>query len=324
MIGIVHIDGNSMGRRINAWLERCIEENMTDEDFAEAYGMLWRGIENVVNNVTKKILDRVLRSIHLDEEKKYVLRGRHGEFNLYTEGGFLELPIRPLVASGDELTFLCDGRIALDLASFAVREYGKHEVPGLGRVAACVGVHVVPSRTPIIRAYHLAKSLCISAKQRVRALAEEDEQPAGFESALDWHIGYIGTVENLERLRNRQYWRNGRLLTLRPYVMGDGGTRWPGTWHWLVRDVLVGERGFQGGLWQEHRNKAKELRETARLGPEMVADKVLSWKVSVPHLRLPPGLSENGYLDSAPGVRGPATPLLDAVEMMDLSIFLED
>lgn len=322
MIGIIHVDGNSMGRKINDWLENCIEENMTDEDFADAYSALCKGIDYVVNNVTKNILDRVLGSITFDNDK-YVLHGRHSEFGLYAEEGFLDLPIRPVVASGDELTFICDGRIALDLASFAVCEYGKHEVPGLGRVAACAGVHVVPSRAPIIRAYHLAESLCASAKQRVRALMEEGEQPAGFESALDWHIGYTGTVENLERLRSRQYRRDSNLLTLRPYVMGDAEICLPGTWHWLVRDVLTGEKGFQSSLWQEHRNKAKELRETIRLGPEMVVDEVRSWKIPFPHLCLPPGLPQNGYLNAAPGVKDPATPLLDAVELMDLSIFLD-
>lgn len=60
-------------------------------------------------------------------------------------------PLRPIVLGGDDMTFVADGRIALDLAVAALREFEKNQVPHLGNngssihVTACAGMALVRS-----------------------------------------------------------------------------------------------------------------------------------------------------------------------------------
>src|SRR5262249_47044714 len=136
----------------------------------------------------------------------------------------LNLPLRPLILGGDDLTFVCDGRLALDLAAAALGVFEKVTLPILGPVSACAGVAVTRTHAPVLRVYEMADSLCRSAKVRVR----ETEQEA---CALDWHVGFTSPTESLEDLRRRQYTAAAeRRLTCRPYLLGSAGQ--PGTWRW--------------------------------------------------------------------------------------------
>ena len=111
----------------------------------------------------------------------------------------MHLPIRPLILGGDDLTFVCDGRIALDLASVALRTYQHASLPPLGPVRACAGIALARTHAPILRVYALAEDLCSTAK---RFLREEKQSEA---CALDWHVGFTSPTESLDELRERQY-----------------------------------------------------------------------------------------------------------------------
>jgi hypothetical protein len=72
--------------------------------------------------------------------------------------------------------------------------------------------------------------------------------------------------------------------------------------------------GFRGERWREHRNKVKELQAVVREGPEGVQRAREAWTVAR-KLQLPGGLdATNGFLD------GERTPLLDAIELLDLHL----
>jgi hypothetical protein len=103
-------------------------------------------------------------------------------------------------------------------------------------------------------------------------------------------------------------------LTKRPYVLGDPGT--PDTFAWLD-EVLLGPSGFHGEAWSRHRNKAKELRELVREGPEAVTRALAAWKVTADIHGLPPQLGPGGF-------HGISTAILDALELLDLHLSLRD
>jgi hypothetical protein len=312
---VVHVDGNGIGTLIARWLKACSEEGVGDEtvrtqygDWSAALDQAWRvALEQVVRRVTTSV--QVRRS-PTDSSSRVLADPMAGiEFTLKEEAaGHCFLPLRPVLLGGDDLTFLCDGRIALDLASTALSAL-ERDIPHLGTISASAGVALVRSHAPIIRAYALAEALCGSAKRMLRDKGVEG-------SALDWHVGAPRPGEVVAEIRHRQYRRDGLELTCRPYRLGrDVDDR--ESWRWLAGRVLGGgAEGFRGRLWARRRNKIKELGVLAREGPEGVRQGLEAWRVVEPNLRLADGAGQDGFID------GRRTPLLDAVELVDLHMAL--
>ena len=72
-------------------------------------------------------------------------------------------PLRPIVYGGDDLTFICDGRLGLDLTAFYLKEFAKEKIKICGTdqsVDACAGVAIVPTKFPFAEAYNFADQLC--------------------------------------------------------------------------------------------------------------------------------------------------------------------
>ena len=222
----------------------------------------------------------------------------------------LFLPIRPILLGGDDMTFVCDGRIAMDLAATALAEFEKiTALDQIGSVRACAGVALVKTHTPFARAYKLSESLCISAKH----LLKEEEWTD--RSALDWHIGLSSPSEPLNALRQRQY---GDELTCRPYLLRQYAEYvFEPSWDWLAEKVLgtIG-KGFRTSdptktpNWIAHRAKLKALQGIVRKGSDEVENALKAWKVAHPELNLPDNM-EKGFI-------GRRTPILDAVELLDI------
>jgi hypothetical protein len=307
LIGVVHVDGNGMGEKVRTWLDGCIEKRLPDEKVLEHLREWSSAVDELGRRAFQSVVEPVRRAVRSDGNKARI-EGSWPDlgFELYSSNGQTLLPLRPLLLGGDDLTFICDGRIALDLAETALDAFSAN-IPHLGSVTACAGVAVVPAHAPFDRAYQLAEGLCQNAKRRRRESA--DERPW-----LDWNIGTPRPAEGIPELRARAY-TSGRLeLTCRPYRLGAG----PGdreTWRWLARAVLgEGSDGFRGERWRAHRNKVKELQAVVREGPESVERARQAW-TAARGLQLPGGLdATNGFLD------GQRTPLLDAIELLDLHL----
>jgi hypothetical protein len=209
------------------------------------------------------------------------------------------LPLRPVLLGGDDLTFLCDGRIALDLAVAGLegfrKEAGMHvDLRGVG---ACAGVSIVRSHAPFYRAVEHAHTLCRSEKKKVR------EREARF--GIDWHLGSMSPTETLEAMRVRQY-PNGR--TMRPYLL-DSGRAGEMSWQWIERELLG---TFRNG-WKGSRNKIKTLRQLAQEGKHEVERNLNIWRMNNDRLKLPAPIANDGFVVDA-------TPLLDAIELLDLHL----
>jgi hypothetical protein len=305
LLGVVHVDGNGVGRKIGEWLARQRQQGAADEAVIAGYRELSAGLNRLAHAALEEVLRRVVGAAGVNpttgrSEIASRLPGRR--FELHAADGVTYLPVRPIILGGDDLTFVCDGRLALDLAAAALAAFERTAVPLLGEVRACAGVAIARTHSPILPVYELAAGLCDSAKRHVRDRQEDA-------SALDWHIGLTGLHATLEQIRHRQYGGAGRRLTCRPYRLGAAGE--PCTWQWLGDVVLSDTAGFHGPAWAERRSKVRELAELAREGPQAVAGALQAWAVTSPGVRLPPGLPADGYL---PG----GTPLLDAVELLDI------
>jgi len=315
LIAVVHIDGNGVGARIQRWLKAA--SDVSDDVVRQQYKEWSGAIDDLGHRAMRIIVDRVRDSI----------QGRNGEVMLCGTPDDLSfrlrrreeisLPLRPVILGGDDITFLCDGRIALDLAAAALDVFRTAApIPHLGHIGACAGVAIVHSHAPILRAWDLAEQLCRSAKRKVR-----DSREAAF--ALDWHIGLPRPGQRLDSLRAEQYaatiGTHAIQLTSRPCELGDDKTI--ESWRWIERNLLdaaedADSTSLRGRVWRERRNKTKQLGGLIRGGTSDVKASLDAWNVAhqEERFRLPAGLAD--------GFVGARTPLLDAVELMDIHLAL--
>ena len=315
LIGVVHVDGNGVGEKIKYWLLQQEENGASDEVVRQGYREWSLAIDQLGQAALQAVVDRIHQRVEKrieDSKELMCITGRpsHLGFDLKKVNDTRMLPVRPILLGGDDLTFVCDGRIALDLAETALAGFEGSDVPHLGQIRACAGVAMVRVHAPFARAYEMAERLCTSAKAMLKERNVND-------CALDWHIGPNRPGEAPATIRERQYRSNGCRLTCRPYRLGSGEKEVE-TWRWLSSILLddPGE-GLRGTQWSRRRNKAKALSGLVREGPGGVKAALEAWSVVDKHIRLPQALKGDGFFDKS------RTPLLDALELLDLHLTLE-
>lgn len=322
-IGVVHVDGNGVGKKIASWLSRKIEDQADDDTVRREYQEWSLAIDKLGEKTFKAVIDRVVNCI-TDDNRPLGIKGKPEKlgFNLNkvkvkeNEKEKWMLPLRPILLGGDDLTFVCDGRIALDLAETALGVFKNSDIAHLGKITACAGVAITRVHAPFARAYKLAEKLCRSAKVMLKENGIDD-------CALDWHIGLSRPEETVTSIRERQYQRNTNQLTCRPYRLSsenDDELNWRWLSETLLDDPVVGLRGKK---WSTRRNKVKAFAELVREGPDGVKAALKAWNVTAKEwnvaakeLCLPEPIAENGFHEKH-------TPLLDALELLDLHLVLE-
>lgn len=265
-LAVVHTDGNSMGERIRRIGERC-----GDDD--EAYVRELRKFSSSVGSAARSALNRTVGML-LDPNNLRRPREDNGSLQYVladkvpvplSDDGKDRLPFRPIVFGGDDVTFVCEGRLGLELAAKYLNEFTTEPLADGERAYARAGVAVVKSHYPFSRAYDLAEELCKSAKKRIKELEQEGEKGA---TVLDWHFATGGLVLPLPKVRQREYnSETGHTLLMRPVSLDDSSGSWRS---WQMFTALVDDFQKKNGDWYGRRNKAKALRDALRAGPEAV------------------------------------------------------
>ncbi len=331
LLGVVHIDGNGVGQAINGWLDRCLGDEADDTRVREQYRGWSRSLDELCERVLNAVVARVASCIHEETseqgEKRCFVRGTPHELGFPLRDGQprgeVLLPLRPILLGGDDMTFACDGRIALDLAAEALRQFANHAIPHLGddgtgkKLTACAGVALVKSHAPFHRSYDLAEGLCASAKRKRREVNEQQQAETG--CWVDWHVGSTRPAETVEDLREREYESDRH--TMRPYPLVHFDSR-NQSWGWLEAQLLgPGDAPVRQGLrgdacWAGSRSRVKRLGALVADGPDGVKRQVDAWNAIEQGVQLPAGLPGGGFI-------GQQTPLLDAIELLDLHVRLE-
>lgn len=313
LLGVVHVDGNGFGGMIDAWLRDRVEASQPDDDVMSECRTWSESIRTMMHGALRGLVARVIARIEQPDlqGKRYRLRGDPEElsFDLKTDANDnVLLPFRPILLGGDDLTFVCDGRIALDLAAAALDALDGKTLPHLaGNLSACAGVALERVHHPFHRSYELAEKLCRSTKQW-RTSKEYDG------SALDWHLGPAGAWEPVGALREKVFEGQADALTCRPYPLKRNETHL--SWEWLSGTLLgSGNEGLRGAVWSEKRNKAKTLPELCAEGKDAVSSSLAAWGVFTPELALPQEIAEGWFQNGK-------TPLCDAVELLDIHLSL--
>ena len=323
LVGVVHIDGNGVGHKITQWLERQVDAQArgktTDAQFRHSYAAWSSALEELSADALNSGMQALAQALR-QEKGHWVVHSpsccdtdAHDlVFQKDKASGSSFLPVRPILVGGDDLTFVCDGRIALSLADCILDAFERTEIPELGRMAACAGVALVPAHSPFSRAYELAEKLCHSAKGLSRA------HQGG--SALDWHIGAITSGDSLAVIRDAGYQRATFRLTCRPYLLKSDGSGYL-SWRWLENELLGSvASGLRGEAWSKAHNKVRQLQDIASDGPAAIAIALKNWRIVHRDLQLPAEIAIDGFIGSD---SKRSTPLLDAVELFNLHIDLK-
>ena len=282
-IAVVHADGNGMGALLNELIK-----DQDDANFLHHLRAFSASVSHLSESALKKTLQYLQRALPLDF--------LHNPQSIF--------PLRPIVYGGDDLTFVCDGRLGLDLAAFYLKEFAKGTIKVCGEdrpVDACAGVAIVPTKFPFARAYGFADELCGSAKKRRR---DEGDSTGSW---LDFQIIQEGATQSIAALRDTQYRSlevEGQKLHQRPYQV-------PEEWDDFVKIL----QEFQSPRWP--RSRSKGLLQALTQGP--VATKRFvegaQWRdVTLPRVN---GMDENEFREGWTGGDERSTSYFDPLESLD-------
>jgi len=302
-LAVVHADGNEMGRYFQG-----IGKQATDSrDYILRMRTASIQVEEAASAALQQLIIDLVSAVEYDTEKK--VETIRKVFALCKDDEHSYLPFRPLVFGGDDVTFVCDGRLGLTLAARYLELFEAESRKRGMELYACAGIAVVKTHYPFARAYDLAEALTKGAKKYVREDSRNDF------SALDWHFAAGGLLGKLKDIRAREYTVPAGKLTLRPLPLrGTGIQSWPA----FVR--VVKKFSDNEGDWHGHRNKVMALREVLREGSSATQNflQSLGREVRLPELDAgTPAWQETGWVDKKCGY-------FDAIEALDFYVPLKE
>ncbi|NES18970.1 MAG: hypothetical protein F6K41_08585 [Symploca sp. SIO3E6] len=250
-IAVAHIDGNRMGKRFEDYGKRQSD----NREFIIAMRKLSWGVSEANRKALEAVGSAVIKLI---DEEKFEIKENY-------------LPFRPIVYGGDDVTFVCDGRLGLSLAVKFLEKFEEftQDLPDeKGKATACAGIAIVKTHYPFARSYALSEALCSQAKQWMKKETDNYEKPLF--SALDWHIAASGLLGSIGEIRKREYLvqipelDQPASLTMRPMRSHPCKNQWR-TWTGFAK-VVNDFNTHQD--WKECRNKVMALREVLRQGKQ--------------------------------------------------------
>ena len=191
-IAVVHIDGNGMGKifsKINDIKELRKKS---------------KAVSDKTNSAMVKLIEHV---IEIKEDKKLT------DLRFNEDANFL--PIRPILVGGDDVTFICEGRLGMYLAEKFIGYFYDETERNKGSESseklmdgACAGVAIVKSHFPFYKAVKLAEDLCNEAKKTSRK-----------DSSISFYYSATTFSGTLEELRDKTHVAQSGNLYFGPYKL---------------------------------------------------------------------------------------------------------
>lgn len=219
-IGVIALDGNRMGKKFthfrDAYAKRYEQVHTAEEMYAlnteykKAYRNLSETIEAVYREAVRETNNEMVGRLDDMYEKKQLTKNE--------KDGILILPMRPLIAAGDDICIVTDGRIALlysEILLNKIQTIGDEKLADIQgfrfEMRACAGIALIPGHYPFFRAHELAEELASNAKKQ---LPDDD---AADTCVLDFHI-VQGEIEgSLSEIRKTKY--DSSRMTAKPYFL---------------------------------------------------------------------------------------------------------
>jgi hypothetical protein len=321
-MAVVHADGNNIGQRFQQ-----VGQGKSNREYITAVRDLSHNINAAGMHALRATVEALGQFLLQDtiaesSDPPHAWQREKTRFKERLErlGQKPYLPFRPLVYGGDDVTFVCDGRLGLALAIRYLHEFEKATSQRLEKPAcACAGIAIVKTHYPFFQAYTLAESLCKEAKTFVKQWQKDTHQPDA--SAIDWHVAASGRGDSPGAIRQREYISaDGKLLNLRPLLLHPGADdnlrRWP------VFEQAAWTLKYHED-WRDRRNKVLALREAFRQGSRAVRQFVTRYQLD----KLPcldhdqdEESRKEGFLTRSEGTR---SLYFDAIEALDVFLPLE-
>jgi len=306
-VAVIHADGNGMGKRFQSFgKDKC------NRDYIIDMRKLSHSVNQAGITALKNVVDILVKSIEIDKDEKRKIKGQFEIKDNY-------LPFRPLVYGGDDVTFVCDGRLGLELAAIYLEKLEEQTIADGKPIKACAGICVVKTHYPFARAYELSEDLCRKAKNFVKyeskKFAKEDF------SALDWHLAASGLIGSISEIRQREYQVQAGSLSMRPISLKkERDSDWR-TWEGFTKVV---KQFNEDDDWKDRRNKVIALREVLRQGIDANQKFLKNYQIKDEQLPLFPefsgqstDLAKKGWLNGICGY-------FDAIEAMEFYISLRE
>lgn len=166
-IAIIHADGNGLGQVVQQ-----VSSSQT------AIRKFSKDLDNANKNAAQAAFNDICKYYNLKEN----------------------IPIRPIVLSGDDFTMICRADFALDYTK-AFISYFEDETKAMGHsLTACAGIAYVKSSFPFYYGSELAEDLCKAAKQDAKSRAEKQEKAP---SCIMMYKVEDSFTESFDEIRNR-------------------------------------------------------------------------------------------------------------------------
>ncbi len=191
-IGVVHIDGNGMGQ----WIDGKLAE--TGKDFTSAiqkHRELSLQITNYFREIFKKTVDKFVK-------------GTDGNTSEKEE----KLPLRPLILDGDDVTFICQGDLAIPFTLEFLNQLKNGDFNT--QISACAGVAFVHSHFPFNLAYDIAEQCCQNAKHVYYKEKHKHDEDEIQECYFDFYLVRGSYVQTMEEQRDNQTYLDPKIYNV--------------------------------------------------------------------------------------------------------------
>lgn len=233
-MAIVHMDGNNMGRRIRSIMgmddskkrnkKSKKAKNRGQLDERDSYTINVEKIRGISETITTSF-EETYQSMQ-DALNQWI----QGDQTLLKKNGIY---LRKIVVAGDDITFVCNAKIALSLVEFFCKDISQKkmksdassEMDQLDKFgfSVCAGIAYVHSHFPFSTGYEVAEACCAKAKEK----AKQSEHSVKIKNKtryignwVDFQICKSVHTMDLESKRQKDYQLpDGSYLLKRPYYI---------------------------------------------------------------------------------------------------------
>lgn len=214
-IAIIHIDGNNLGMRIRQLME-------AEEMSGKSYGEYVERMRLISCNIKTKFATAYE---NMDTHLKNWVKSDHNK--VLKKGDVVYL--RKIIIAGDDVTFVCNAKIAMSLVEYFVKAVSKEcmfwdenmtkeqNLKNYG-FSVCAGIAYINSHFPFSTGYEVAEECCESAKKKAKLPENLHNEKVG--NWFDFQICRNVQANSLHTYREKNYHlADGSFLLRRPWCI---------------------------------------------------------------------------------------------------------
>ncbi|MGB1217232.1 MAG: Cas10/Cmr2 second palm domain-containing protein, partial [Saprospiraceae bacterium] len=218
-LAIMHADGNNLGKIIQAMMTEL--ETAEEDEPKEQVDKLREGLCERLADFSIRV-DKATRKTARIVTSKIILEKFEKNSNSQDQ-----LPFRPVILGGDDITIIIRGDLAFDFTREYLKEFEKQTKEyfkdfGIEKLekglTACAGIAYVKPHYPFHYALHLSEKLCGVSKEISKGMVKDEENP---KSCLMFHRVHSSFIDDYSNIKERELKAksSGTRFDFGPYFM---------------------------------------------------------------------------------------------------------